>query len=387
MGVYDREYIRREPSGRGGGGGGVPGVGFSGMRMLSVNTWLIIINVAVYLLDGFLAGSGVYMAVEAGRIFPQDLPAEVQQRAEVARDPQTNEPIAASQPTLTGQGYRLVDPQTGRTVGVQRVIPMTPLEAIGHFSTGKLVGLEVWRVITFQFLHANFTHLLFNMLGLFFFGALVERYLGSRRYLAFYLTCGVCGSLLYLLLNALGGLGLSAPGVLINDLYTPLIGASAGVFGILMACAYVAPNATILVMLIIPMRLATAAYLFTALAAFNLLTGGSNAGGDAAHLGGAIAGFLLIRNTHFLNDILGFFSSGPVGDGGARPARSRGSSGGGGVRGAIRRLTGGGGGGGGGAPDDREVDRILAKVNERGLHSLTEKERRTLRSATESRKR
>jgi len=399
MGVYDRDYIRRDrPGGMRGGGGGVPGVGLSGMRMLSVNTWLIIINVAVFLIDAFVVSAVGPVAVQAGRVFPEDVPQEIRQRAEVAEDPQTGEPIAARQPTRFGTGVRLVDPQTGQSVGVQRYIPMAPLQAFGHFSTGKLFGLEIWRLITFQFLHANGTHLLFNMLGLFFFGALVERYLGSKRYLAFYLACGVCGSLLYLLLNLLGSVGLGVPGVLVNDPFTPLIGASAGVFGILMACAHVAPNATILVMLLFPMRLATAAYLFFALAMFNLITGGQNAGGDAAHVGGAIAGFLLIRNTHFLNEFLGFFGSerpvgrpsGPRrGGGGSRKRRSgrQGESGGGLIASARRALGGGGGGGsGGGQPDGAEIDRILAKVSSQGMHSLTDREQRTLKAASKSRR-
>jgi membrane associated rhomboid family serine protease len=57
-----------------------------------------------------------------------------------------------------------------------------------------LRGFEFWRFISFQFLHANLSHLLFNMIGLYFFGSIVEQYLGSKRYLAFYLLCGVAGA-------------------------------------------------------------------------------------------------------------------------------------------------------------------------------------------------
>jgi len=69
-----------------------------------------------------------------------------------------------------------------------------------------------------------------------------------------------------------------------------------------MAAAFIAPNAQILLFFIIPMRLRTAAYAFTALAAVNLARGGNNAGGDAAHIGGALAGFYFIRHTHLLRD-------------------------------------------------------------------------------------
>ena len=59
---------------------------------------------------------------------------------------------------------------------------MDPLQAWGHFSTAKgFFQYEVWRLVTFQFLHANFVHLFFNMFGLFIFGGMVEQYLGRRR--------------------------------------------------------------------------------------------------------------------------------------------------------------------------------------------------------------
>ena len=76
--------------------------------------------------------------------------------------------------------------------------------------------------ITFQFLHANGEHILFNMIALFFFGPLIESFLGARRYLAFYLICGIAGAVSYL--------GLWSAHILIGNSYEPLIGASAGIF-------------------------------------------------------------------------------------------------------------------------------------------------------------
>ncbi|MFA6043506.1 MAG: rhomboid family intramembrane serine protease, partial [Phycisphaerales bacterium] len=116
----------------------------------------------------------------------------------------------------------------------------------GYFSTYRVTphgGLQFWRFLTFQFLHANFMHVGFNMLGLLVFGPLVEQHLGSRRYLALYLTCGICGGLSYLLLNALGTAAaqmhlMHIPVLLYNPAGAtgmsdvPLIGASAGVFGV-----------------------------------------------------------------------------------------------------------------------------------------------------------
>lgn len=242
----------------------------------------------------------------------------------------------------------------------------------GHFSTAEAIfQLGFWRFITFQFLHGSLLHLAFNMMGIFFLGRLVEDQLGPKKFLAFYLVCGIFGGLMYLLLNFLGGvIGLRIPGLLMNDPATPLIGASAGVFGVVMACAYIAPNATVqLLFPPIPMKMKTFAYGFVALAFVLLLLGTSNAGGEAAHLGGAIAGFYFIRNTHHLIDFFDVLgdSRKPKGPKGGR----RGPRG--------QRVTGG--------ASQQEVDRVLAKVQASGLGSLTDQEKATLRHATDRQRR
>ena len=265
-------------------------------------------------------------------------------------------------------------------VGIFFMMAMSPelqsaLDEWGHYSTAKATfHLEVWRYVTFQFLHANFNHVFFNMIALYFFGGMVENYLGRTRYLAFYLVCGIFGAVMYVILNLLGQIpsAQSLPLLLINDPTTRLVGASAGVYGVLMACAFIAPNSQILVMFVFPMRLATAVYLFIGIAFFALFSGSRNAGGEAAHLGGAIAGAYFIRHTQLLRDFFDFFgkatptkkkrgASGPK----ARPTRS------------SRREE----------LDEAEVDRILSKVATQGLHSLNDKEKKILRRATESKHR
>ncbi len=354
MGIYDREYIR---SGR-----KTPGA-VGGMRMWSFNTWLIVINVAVFFLGGVLGNATGLVAVDMGTFHDRNASSVQIERAVEA-------PAAPSNSVRFRRV--LVDPQTQEVVGFHEYQWMQPLEAYFHFSTAKFFGLEVWRLIGFQFLHANFTHLLFNMIGLYFFGGLVEGYLGFKRYAAFYLVSGICGALMYLVLNGIGFLVMQSnpqlhiPGLLFNNPHMPLIGASAGVFGVLMAAAFVAPNARILVFFILPMRLATAAYGMAILAFINLVTGAANAGGEAAHMGGALAGFFFIRHTHLLHDFFDIFGSAKKAGAGARDSAAR----------KISR-----------APSDGELDRILSKVATGGLHSLTEAERRTLRRATESRRR
>ena len=227
-----------------------------------------------------------------------------------------------------------------------------------HLSTThSILGVQYWRFIGFQFLHANFQHLLFNMIGLYFFGPLVEQYLGGKRFLAFYLLCGIFGAVLYLLLN-LGGLifGDSIPGFLFNDPSTPLVGASAGVFGILLAGAFLSPNVKVLVFFIIPMRLSTMAYGLVALALFTVFFGKNNAGGEAAHLGGAAAGWYFIRNPHHLNGFFDFLGK-------ADPTSRHFALGG-----KKENLE--------------EVDKILDKIHKKGLHSLSEKEKKLLHDAS-----
>jgi membrane associated rhomboid family serine protease len=309
MGIYDRDYIRDRDAGRRfrPGGGGAPGLRPPGARRLSAVSWLIIINVAVFFLDALVmpvidVNYGVYTENQSGNL-------EKLTQTHVIDDSQTYGPVLGGASGL--YAHPAVDPATGQQIGLQIFRSQPLLQGVGHFSTIKaLTHIEVWRFISFQFLHASLTHLLLNMLGLYFFGPMVERHLGSRRlFLAFYLTCGIAGGFLYLLLNLLG-LGFpNVPGFLVHSPFTMLVGASAGVFGILMACAKIAGNAEMLVFLVIPMKIRHGAYAFVAIAFVNLLMGSSNAGGEAAHLGGAIAGWYFIRNPKHLLDFFDDFLS------------------------------------------------------------------------------
>jgi membrane associated rhomboid family serine protease len=215
---------------------------FRGFHLLSVTTWLISINVACYLLDCVTTH---YLVFPDGR----------------------------------------------------RLIQGEPFYDWGAFTADTAVfHLQAWRFITFQFLHASLTHLAFNMLALFFFGPLMETYLGRRRYLAFYLLCGMAGPMSYLLFY---GLHVAA-----DQRNAGLIGASAGVFGILIAAAQVLPDVKVLIYGIIPARLRTVAWVLLGIAVYTVFTNGRNAGGEAAHLGGAALGYLLIKNERWL-DIFG----------------------------------------------------------------------------------
>src|SRR5258706_8056708 len=87
-----------------------------------------------------------------------------------------------------------------------------------------------WQILTYAFLHGNITHLLFNMFGVYMFGSDIERVWGSRRYLIFYLVCAVSAAIAQLIVAAMTG-----------AVY-PTIGASGGLFGLLLAFAMLFPQ-------------------------------------------------------------------------------------------------------------------------------------------------
>ena len=162
-----------------------------------------------------------------------------------------------------------------------------------------IVHLQIWRFVTFQFLHAGLGHIAGNMIALYFFGPMIESYFGSRRYLIFYLLCGFAGPVMYMLLWASHLLNYTT--------FVPMVGASAGIFGVLIAAAEVAPDTQVLVYGILPVRLRMLAWVLLAIAAYTVIFQsnlmGSNAGGQAAHLGGAAAGYLLIKNQRVLDKL------------------------------------------------------------------------------------
>ncbi|MBL8991502.1 MAG: rhomboid family intramembrane serine protease [Phycisphaerae bacterium] len=353
MGIHDRDYARDRASAR----RERPG---RGVAVWSVNTWLIVLCAVVFIVNNLvLSQPGAVRTFSYGvEFYPGVSLAEQRRAVRATRDP-------LPYPGVNGVVYYpLVDPMSPpmlrKEIGRERRAVMPVLTGLGHFSTTQgFFGLEVWRFVTFQFLHQNLTHLLLNMLGLYFVGSLVEQYLGPRRYAAFYLTCGIFGALLYLLLNLLGYvLNLNLPFVLFNDPSTPLVGASAGIFGVLMAAAFISPREEVLIFWVIPVQLRVAVYLFATIAAVNLFAGTSNAGGEAAHVGGAIAGFYFIRRTHLLRD---FFDI--TGDSRRPPAAGR----------APAR------------PDAAELDRVLTKIQAEGRGRLTEREIQVLRDATAAR--
>jgi membrane associated rhomboid family serine protease len=233
----------------------------------------------------------------------------------------------------------------------------------GHFNVGAAVEhFQIWRFFTFQFLHADGLHLLVNMLGLFFFGHFAERWWGSRKFLFFYLSTGVAGALFYVLLFYLGWFAKQG-----YDSSIPMVGASAGIFGILACVTIVAPNLRVLLFGVIPMSMRTFAILALGISVIFIGLNLDNAGGEAGHVGGAILGFILMRNPQllsFVSDDVMLSRRRPLVD--ATIVREKK------LRPRINIDM-----------DDSEVDRILDKVSREGLQSLTDQERDILKRVAE----
>lgn len=165
------------------------------------------------------------------------------------------------------------------------------IRKFGQFSIARSIyEKHIWEFITFQFMHASVGHVLANSLGLFFFGPFVERWLGSLKFLVFYLASGVGGAAFFVLLVYLGIL----PAM---DFGATLVGASAGIYGIIIAVAVIAPSMQVsLLFPPITLTMRNLAIGVIAVAVGVIVFGiGKNEGGEAGHLGGALVGYLLIR--------------------------------------------------------------------------------------------
>ena len=136
-----------------------------------------------------------------------------------------------------------------------------------------------YQIVTFMFAHGGFFHLLFNMFALWMFGTMLERVWGPKRFLIFYLACGLASGVAHLILE-----------------HNPAVGASGAIMGLFAAFAYLFPNTELIIFPIpVPVK---AKYAVALLAAFDLFGGVYPAAGGNiahfAHLGGLAMGFILV---------------------------------------------------------------------------------------------
>ena len=151
----------------------------------------------------------------------------------------------------------------------------------------KTFILQPWSLITYFFLHMNFMHILWNMLFLYWFGKIVNDNIGNNAVISLYVLGGIIGGLFYMALYNI----IPFYSDRLSD--SLMLGASAGVFSIVVGSATLLPNYTFYLLLLGPVRIKYIA-LFYVLLSFLDVTG-NNAGGEIAHLGGAIIGYLYIR--------------------------------------------------------------------------------------------
>ncbi len=236
-------------------------------------------------------------------------------------------------------------------------------------------GFYPWQLITYQFLHAGLMHIFFNMFALWMFGMEIENMWGSKKFLTFYLMCGVVAGLFQLFLPPL-----------FNEPLGMTLGASGAVFGVLIAFGMMFPNRYIFIWFLIPLKAKYFIAAYILIEFFSIESPGNVA--HLAHLGGALAGFIYImldRNTNY----------------------------------SFKRLFGGGTSGGSGnifsnlgglsqgrfkkhepeveeakfydvedkSKDDTsisqaEIDKILEKISRSGYQNLTEREKKILFEAS-----
>ncbi|MHC4551942.1 MAG: rhomboid family intramembrane serine protease [Planctomycetota bacterium] len=202
-------------------------------------------------------------------------------------------------------------------------------------------ALQIWRVITYQFLHGGVMHLAFNMIVLYFMGPFIERAWGSRGFLKYYLICGAAGGIVYTVL------------VLVNVLKLGImVGASGGIYGLMAAMVIMYPRMKVLLWGIIPMTMYWLSILAVIFSLLNIAIG-KNVGGEAAHLTGLAMGFAYVLYKPKMTQF--------------RMKRSQGNWE---KKMQVEKNF------------QQEVDRILDKVHREGVSSLSKAEKGILQEAT-----
>lgn len=206
--------------------------------------------------------------------------------------------------------------------------------------------VPVWQLLTYAFLHSPMSlwHIVGNMLLIYFFGTMLEREIGSQRFLFTYLMAAAAGGLFYLVWSALMPMG-------------PVAGASGAAFGIVFAAAWLFPQRTVY-LLFIPLTLRVLALFLGAFAVFALINSlklGPTRVADSAHVGGALYGLAAAK--------LGWLRVDPLAWWGARQAQR-----------AREKDVG----------DKERVDALLDRIHKEGIQSLSASDRRFLKRVSKT---
>lgn len=246
------------------------------------------------------------------------------------------------------------------TAGPRRPVAASPIFGFGAMFTEGVMNGQVWRLMTSDYLHWSFSHILMNMIGLHFLGRPLEQIWGPRRFFVIYSVAGILASSFYMALNLSGWLpsGIAA-------------GASGCVLALLGAAAVLFPHAEVYIYFLFPVKIRIVAVVLAGAYVLNLYQLGGNAGGDACHLAGLAFGVWWAMKGDRWWSARGArsaqpdprFSHAPI----PPPKRKMGFR----ERTKQRRV------------DAETIDRILEKVHDAGIASLTDREKRALAEATE----
>ncbi|SEP36203.1 rhomboid family intramembrane serine protease [Mucilaginibacter sp. OK283] len=219
-----------------------------------------------------------------------------------------------------------------------------------------------WTPFTYMFMHDGIFHILFNMLWLYWMGQIFEEYLGNKRTIGLYIMGGLSGALLFIACFNLFPAFSQNPTLLA----VPVVGASASVMAIVVATATLLPNYTISLILIGPVKLKWLVFVILVIDFLSIV--GPNAGGEIAHLGGALFGFIYIkqlqRGHDWITGIANIFKS----------------------KSKLKVVYSNTGKNSTEYPRQDEIDRILDKISQTGVDSLSRQEKETLARASKNEK-
>lgn len=136
-------------------------------------------------------------------------------------------------------------------------------------------NFQFYQFISYMFLHASFSHVILNMLGLITFGPEIEQYFGEKKFLLFYFTCGIIGGLLHIALSP-----------------SPVLGASASIWGLMLTYAILFPNKILHIYFLIPVKAKYIIGTFFLIEVLSAINNTSDGISHYGHVGGAVAGAL-----------------------------------------------------------------------------------------------
>lgn len=230
-----------------------------------------------------------------------------------------------------------------------------------------------WSILTYMFAHADVWHILSNMLFLYWFGALIQEYLGSKRVISIYVLGGLVGALSYIIIfNLLPYFHGSVAG-------SRMVGASAAVYAIVLAAATLMPNYSFHLLLLGPVQIKWIALVYVLLSFRDMPY--VNSGGNVAHLGGALIGYIFIIQlkkgndlgawiTNLLDGIQRIFDRKPKMRVSHNAKKSKVT-----VNTNAGSAKNSGSAASAGSPTQDEIDAILDKISEGGYESLTKEEK------------